>query len=63
MLVTVACGQKEVTENAVWPVITAYCVLMYTRNPNRLSAFQKLFTIAAVKGDANDTVSIIKLIN
>lgn len=54
---TVACGEKEINERAIWPVVTAYCILMYTRSPKRLSAFQKLLTVTAVKGHADDSVS------
>ena len=57
MFLAVACGSKEASENAVWPIVTAYSILMNVRNPKNLTAFQKLYTLAAVSGQATDEVS------
>ena len=57
VFVTIACGVSDVKETDIWRIVAAYCILMYTRNPRQLSAFQKLFTVAAVKGHVDDSVS------
>ena len=48
------------TRATVAPLCTAYSLLMFQRL-NRLCGFQKLLTILAVKGEADDMVSAHEL--
>ena len=58
-------SSQKPDEERVGPVAMAFAVLMKQRN-KQLSAVQKLLTILAVKGNADDMVSIyftLKIIN
>ena len=46
---------KKITIRQIMAIITAYSCLMFARS-NKNSAFQRVLTLLAVKGDANDEV-------
>jgi hypothetical protein len=60
ILVTVIGGEQKLASNP-GPIIAAFSILMFCRN-NKLSGFQRLMTLIAFRGHAEDRACIYKFI-